>query len=169
MRISEIQASLPWQSSDKDLDTSPYSHDFQGDPRPHKDFAHAVFHMVKAVGKLAGVVDELDHGHMAPTLGPEKVADALADIVISCMRASNTGTKFIFRPESPPMFESPADATNRTCNLEYAILTRLLSKNEVELVTDKTGRRFFMSRDDFADRPYPGLRKLTFDELYPEG
>lgn len=166
--LGEIQRSLPWQVGGSDPDTAPYSREFMADLRAHKHFAHALTHIQKAAGKLAGVVDELDHGHMAPTLGPEKVADMLADIVISCLRMANTGTKFIFRPASPPMFPSPQEGEERLLNLEYAVLTRILSKNEVELVTDHTGRRFFMDKADFADRPYPGLRRLTFDELYPQ-
>ncbi|MGH8898458.1 MAG: hypothetical protein ACRDZ4_15935 [Egibacteraceae bacterium] len=39
-----------------------YSAAFNTSGIPHKDYAHALLHMVKATGKLAAIIDDLDHG-----------------------------------------------------------------------------------------------------------
>jgi len=58
-----------------------YTEQFNADPRPHRDFAHAVIHIVKAAGKLArwdlGLVDE-------------DAPKACADVAICIARAANT-------------------------------------------------------------------------------
>jgi hypothetical protein len=67
-----------------------YSASYAADPRKHKHVAHALVHLTKAVGKIAGVVDELDHhddaqGSLGPSTRPV-VAKALADLVICATR-----------------------------------------------------------------------------------
>jgi len=85
-RISmrEIQTSLPWSIR--------YSQDFRTNPQPHKDFAHALVHISKAAGKLAALVDDMDHDWSVaddPQLR-ETYGKYVADLVICAMRMSNT-------------------------------------------------------------------------------
>ena len=49
--IRELQTNLPW--------TVRYSHDFRSNPQSHKDFAHALHHASKAMGRLHELADEL--------------------------------------------------------------------------------------------------------------
>lgn len=81
--LRELQERASWGSQT-------YDTKFNADPRPHKDMAHAVQHILKAAGQLAGVLDDLDHGERtAPTLHGTTWR-ALADVVICALRAANT-------------------------------------------------------------------------------
>ena len=51
--IRELQTNLPW--------TVRYSHDFRSNPQSHKDFAHALHHASKAMGRLHELADDMDH------------------------------------------------------------------------------------------------------------
>jgi hypothetical protein len=51
--IKDLQVQLPW--------TIKYSSDFRSNPQSHKDFAHALLHVQKACGKLAELVNLMDH------------------------------------------------------------------------------------------------------------
>lgn len=77
--LKELQARAAWGSHT-------YSPEFQADPRPHKHFEHAVLHIHKAGGKLAGALDALNHGE---PYDPEAVRRALADVLICALRAAN--------------------------------------------------------------------------------
>lgn len=77
--IRELQTSLPW--------TIRYSRDFRANPQPHKDFAHALVHVGKALGKLLTLVDDMDHARDAL---PTDHAKYLADLVVCALRAANT-------------------------------------------------------------------------------
>jgi hypothetical protein len=82
--IREIQSSLPW--------TIRYSRDFRSNPQTHKDFAHALVHVHKAAGKLAALVDDMDHDREVaddPTLR-ERHAKYVADLVVRALRMANT-------------------------------------------------------------------------------
>jgi hypothetical protein len=82
--MREIQVSLPW--------TIRYSQDFRSNPQPHKDFAHALVHVTKALGKLMALVDDMDHDRQVaddPRLR-ESHGRYLADLVVCAMRAANT-------------------------------------------------------------------------------
>lgn len=82
--IRELQTTLPW--------TIRYSRDFRANPQSHKDFAHAMVHAAKAVGKLMALVDDMDHDRDvadAPALR-EQNAKYLADLVVCALRAANT-------------------------------------------------------------------------------
>ncbi len=82
--IRELQTTLPW--------TIRYSRDFRANPQSHKDFAHAMVHAAKAVGKLMALVDDMDHDRDvadAPALR-EQHAKYLADLVVCALRAANT-------------------------------------------------------------------------------
>lgn len=82
--IRELQTSLPW--------TIRYSRDFRANPQPHKDFAHALLHVTKAMGKLTALVDDMDHDREVAddsTLR-ERHAKYLADLVVCALRAANT-------------------------------------------------------------------------------
>lgn len=78
--IKDMQVTLPW--------TVKYSRDYRANPQTHKDFAHAVMHTMKALGKLTAIVDDYDH-RRASELDP-KAKDYIADLVICAMRMANT-------------------------------------------------------------------------------
>lgn len=62
-----------------------YSPEFNASGVVHKDLAHALLHVQKAAGKLAAIVDDLDHGK-EPSDDPGKY---IADLVICAARAAN--------------------------------------------------------------------------------
>jgi hypothetical protein len=78
--MREMQLTLPWSVK--------YSRDYRANPQTHKDFAHALTHVVKAAGKLAAVIDDYDHRR--ETVLDPKAKDYLADLVICAMRMANT-------------------------------------------------------------------------------
>ena len=81
--IRELQTSLPW--------TIRYSRDYRANPQPHKDFTHALLHVVKAVGKLQGLADDMDHDREIadnPKLRDE-YGKYVADLVVCALRAAN--------------------------------------------------------------------------------
>ncbi len=86
--LAHLQATLPWGNS--------YAADFQANKQAHRDFAHAVIHIVKAAGHLAALIDELDHaseeneGRTSDAALRKLYAPKLADVVISALRAANT-------------------------------------------------------------------------------
>lgn len=82
--IRELQSGLPW--------TGHYHRDFRATPMTHKDFAHALLHVHKAGGKLAGVVNDAEHGGVNFALQSvrDDVAKYLADFVICALRMANT-------------------------------------------------------------------------------
>ena len=82
--IRELQTELPW--------TAHYHRDFRASPTTHKDFAHALLHIHKAGGKLAGILDEAEHGGCG-WANPDNRADLSkydADIVICALRLATT-------------------------------------------------------------------------------
>lgn len=82
--IRELQSSLPW--------TAHYHRDFRSNPQTHKDFGHALLHVLKAAGKLAAIVDDAEHGGY-DWADPAKRADVekyVADMVICALRMANT-------------------------------------------------------------------------------
>ena len=62
-----------------------YSREFNQSGLPHKDFGHALLHVVKAAGKLAAIVDDADHGKPCG----DDVGKYVADLVIIAARAAN--------------------------------------------------------------------------------
>lgn len=104
LTIREFQTKLPW--------TIKYSEDFRANPQSHKDFAHAVTHVVKAVGHLATVVDDFDHRRAS--MDDRHVASWLADLVICALRAANTHPGGVI-------------------DLQTAVLERIEKKNSVKL------------------------------------
>ncbi len=101
LTLRNIQNQLPW--------TIKYSRDFHANPQSHKDFAHALTHVLKAAGKLAATVDDLDHRRESQ----DEYEKYIADLVICALRMANTA----------PI---PID-------LHSAVINRLESKNEIKL------------------------------------
>lgn len=84
MNIKDLQTRLPW--------TVHYSQDFRSNPQTHKDFAHAILHVGKALGHLLALIDDMDHDKTVvdrPNI-KEQYEKYLADLVISALRAANT-------------------------------------------------------------------------------
>lgn len=81
--IRELQTSLPW--------TIRYSQDYRANPQPHKDFTHALLHVVKAVGKLQGLSDDMDHDRQVAddSMLRSEYGKYVADLVICALRAAN--------------------------------------------------------------------------------
>ncbi len=100
MRLQDIQIQLPW--------TIKYSQDFRSNPQSHKDFAHAVTHAMKALGKLSAIVDDLDHRRES-LLEPDNY---ISDLVVCALRMSNT-------------------YPGRIIDLESTLINRIESKNKV--------------------------------------
>lgn len=106
--IRELQTNLPW--------TIHYSRDYRANPQPHKDFTHALLHVGKALGKLQGLADDMDHDREKaddPTLR-EQYSKYIADLVVCALRASNT-------------------FPGGVVDLETAVINRIENKNNVKL------------------------------------
>lgn len=81
--LRALQTNLPW--------TVRYSQDFRATPLTHKDFTHALLHVAKALGKLTGLADDMDHDRAVadqPKLR-EAYSKYLADLVVCALRAAN--------------------------------------------------------------------------------
>lgn len=86
MTISEIQEHVrrAWTNET-------YSKEFNASPVEHKDFAHAVLHILKAAGKLAAIVDDLDHGKPVE----ESIGKFVGDLIICAARIANCTGKHL--------------------------------------------------------------------------
>lgn len=80
LTLREIQTRLPW--------TVHYHRDFRASPMTHKDFGHALLHVNKAVGKIAAVVNDAEHG--GSDFKPEEIDAYVADLVVCALRMANT-------------------------------------------------------------------------------
>jgi hypothetical protein len=78
--LSNLQRLLNW--------TDTYSPEFRDSKIAHKDFQHAHLHIVKAIGKLAVLIEDRDHKSDAPIIKAE-VEKYLADIVICALRMAD--------------------------------------------------------------------------------
>jgi hypothetical protein len=105
LTLRELQTQLPW--------TIHYHHDFRASPMAHKDFDHALLHVMKAVGKLAAVVNDAEHGGSDFKSGD--VDPYIADLVVCALRMANT-------------------VPGRTLDLQNAVEKRIEMKNNVTLV-----------------------------------
>lgn len=79
--LRSMQCQQPWNLA--------YSKDFQHARLKHKDFAHALVHIMKAAGNLAAYVDNLDHGR-TPECSLADVRKWTADLVNCALRLANT-------------------------------------------------------------------------------
>jgi hypothetical protein len=82
--LTDLQVSLPW--------TGHYHRDFRSNPQTHKDFDHALLHVIKSAGRLASIINEAEHGGY-PWDNPEfrePVENNIADFVICALRMANT-------------------------------------------------------------------------------
>lgn len=107
--IRDLQLQLPW--------TIRYHRDFRASPMSWKDFGHALLHVTKALGKLAAVVNDAEHGGSEFT--PEEVDPYVADLVICALRLANT-------------------CPGRVIDLEAAVLDRIEGKNGVKLRVERS-------------------------------
>ena len=66
-----------------------YTRNFKGYSAQHKDFQHALMHIVKASGKLAALVEDQDHEGREefPQAAAQKY---LSDVIICALRMGNT-------------------------------------------------------------------------------
>lgn len=106
--LRTLQVRLPWSIK--------YSRDFRANQQSHKDFTHAILHVVKATGQLAAFIDDMDHDRDAALFAGARLVYAknLADLVICALRAAN-----VF-PGGP-------------IDLERAVVERIETKNAVKL------------------------------------
>ncbi len=103
LTIRKLQTMLPW-----DL---PYSAEFVNSRMGHKDFAHALTHAVKALGKLADLIEAEDHGES--TLFPSRARSYIADLIICAARMANTFPHYAI------------------LDLEEVVIDRIETKNKV--------------------------------------
>jgi hypothetical protein len=108
LTIRELQTQLPW--------TVHYHHDFRANPLRHKDFGHALLHVLKAAGKIAAVVNDAEHGGSDFKL--EEIDRYVADLVVCALRMANT-------------------CPGRTIDLQRAVEDRIENKNNAELQREK--------------------------------
>lgn len=102
--LRELQTTLPF--------TTHFHHDFRASPMSHKDFAHALNHVVKASGKLATLVDDAEHkGH---DFQHSAVAPYVADLVVCALRMANV-------------------CPNGVIDLQAAVEARIAAKNPREV------------------------------------
>jgi hypothetical protein len=82
--LRQLQTNLPW--------TVRYSQDFRSNPQSHKDFAHALVHVTKAIGILSALVDDMDHDRAVADNSTlrETHGKYVADLVVCALRAANT-------------------------------------------------------------------------------
>lgn len=112
MNLRALQRMLPW--------TLTYHRDFQASPVEHKDFGHALVHVLKAAGKLASLVDDAEHGGCS--FAPEQTDRYIADLVISALRLANT-------------------VPGRTVDLEDVVIDRIIATNSLRIECDHCGER----------------------------
>lgn len=67
-----------------------YSEQFKASEVKHKDFEHALGHIVKATGKLFAMVDDGAHSGGVTCFSKPEVEKYLADLVICTLRLANT-------------------------------------------------------------------------------
>lgn len=104
LTIRELQTQLPW--------TVHYSRDFRQSGMTHKDFAHALVHVQKAIGKLAALVNDAEHAGCE--FKPEETDRYVADLVLCALRMANT-------------------CPGRVIDLQRAVEDRIETKNQVAL------------------------------------
>lgn len=75
--IRWLQARVGW--------TNKYGVCFEASPERHKHYRHAILHLIKALGKLAEVAEELDHGSSS-TVTTRDNGKYLADLVVLTVR-----------------------------------------------------------------------------------
>lgn len=82
--LRKLQTTLPW--------TIKYSQDYRSNPQPHKDFTHALVHTAKALGKLMGLADDMNHDRTTALQSGLAAAYSkyIADLVVCALRAANT-------------------------------------------------------------------------------
>lgn len=80
MRLRELQTQLPW--------TIHYHRDFRANPQTHKDFAHALLHVQKAIGQLSELINQAEHGGC--DWKREEVDPYVSDLVVCALRMANT-------------------------------------------------------------------------------
>lgn len=102
LTIRQLQENLPW--------TIHYARDFRDSPLRHKDFQHAGIHVMKALGKIAAMINDAEHAGT----DWDECSKYLADLVICAMRMANT---------------IPGDKID----LQRAVISRIETKNEVKL------------------------------------
>ncbi len=80
--LKMLQDQLPWGANE-------YNEVFQNSPALHKDFQHALVHVLKALGKLSSFAEAADHAEGA-NFPYDEISKYLADIVICTVRMANT-------------------------------------------------------------------------------
>ena len=87
MKIEDVQVDV-----DARWGSSAYGSAYLARRDPQRDAHHATLHITKALGKLAGALDDLDHADPDALMGiarTDVVAKALADIVICAARVAS--------------------------------------------------------------------------------
>ncbi|MCA0314205.1 MAG: hypothetical protein LCH63_10255 [Candidatus Melainabacteria bacterium] len=123
MHIRDLQAELPW--------TVPYSAAYHAGQQNYSDMQHALIHIVKSAGILAGMIDKADHGESVP-FDEQTIRNRVSDFVMCALRIANTCPTGAF-------------------DLEEAVIRRMEAVNGVTLETkplsDRVTRRYMTETD----------------------
>ena len=79
MDLKEVQTEI-----ERRWGLSEYSAEYKARPDAQRDAHHAALHITKALGKIAGALDAIDHGNTSGN-----IESALADIVICVARIAS--------------------------------------------------------------------------------
>ena len=105
MDLKQLQERLPW--------TIPYSDQFQSNKSEYADMEHALIHIVKSAGIIAGMIDKADHGENE-AFHRMNLKERTADFVMCALRIANT-------------------APGGSFDLERAVIERMEFVNKVQL------------------------------------
>jgi len=105
MHLRTMQQHLPW--------TIPYSEKFEDNKSSYADMQHALMHIVKSAGIIAGLIDQYDHGEQPDYSFPE-IRKRTCDFVMCALRIANT-------------------APNGAFDLQSAVLNRMSSVNNTDI------------------------------------
>lgn len=103
--LKTLQHNLPW--------TVPYSEQFEKEKSEHADMQHALIHIVKSAGIIAGMIDKADHGEQ-DAFHRMNLKARTADFVMCALRIANT-------------------APGKPFDLEDAVLERMKMCNFVDI------------------------------------
>lgn len=109
MNLSSLQNRLPW--------TIPYGEDFQRGKSSYSDMQHALMHIIKSTGILAGFIDKWDHGARPTSEEHEVIRKRVADFVMCALRIANVAPCGRF-------------------DLESTVIERMEAVNGVELANE---------------------------------
>lgn len=147
LTLDDLQKQLPW--------TIKYSRHFKANPQGHKDFAHALIHTLKAAGKLAGIVDDIDHRMDSTDFSGHE--NYVADLVLCALRMANT---------SPSPFNLH-DAVIKRIETKNGVVLRVIEKSNGIISPEASEEQLgYLASKLFLDRTKPNDLALGWRKCY---